>query len=148
MKKIIILIGIVMILISGCVKDSNNLVQSELSEEEKIEEGMGLADPSAIYCHQLGYKLKSSQTQGFCVFPDGSECDTWAFYRGECGRKWSICTKLGYDMKNLTQYEGWDEGGICITKKKTQQFGNITSTKAELVEIGTVHSLMNMNLTR
>lgn len=22
---------------------------------------------------------------GVCVFPDGSECDEWAFFRGECG---------------------------------------------------------------
>ncbi|MBU1866793.1 MAG: DUF333 domain-containing protein, partial [Actinobacteria bacterium] len=23
-------------------------------------------------------------TYGVCVFPDGSECDEWAFFRGEC----------------------------------------------------------------
>ena len=48
-----------------------------------------MANPASVYCVQEGGKVDirtaadGSQT-GFCVFPDGSECDEWAFLRGEC----------------------------------------------------------------
>jgi putative hemolysin len=48
-----------------------------------------VANPAAVFCVQQG-GLSKIQTDeagnqyGVCVFPDGSECDEWAFYRGEC----------------------------------------------------------------
>lgn len=50
----------------------------------------GLPNPASVYCEQQGYTLEirtavdGSQT-GICLFPDGSECDEWTYYRGECG---------------------------------------------------------------
>jgi putative hemolysin len=50
----------------------------------------GLPNPASVYCTQKGNKLEirtavdGSQT-GDCIFPDGSACDEWAYYRGECG---------------------------------------------------------------
>ncbi len=50
---------------------------------------VGMPDPAAQYCVEHGGKLevrKDSQGNeyGVCVFPDGSVCEEWAFYRGEC----------------------------------------------------------------
>ena len=45
-----------------------------------------MPNPAAVYCKDLGYKYEIKD--GVCIFPDGSECDGWAFYRGECGKKW------------------------------------------------------------
>jgi putative hemolysin len=47
------------------------------------------ANPAAAYCVQQGGQSKIVTDQagnqaGVCVFPDGSQCDEWAFYRGEC----------------------------------------------------------------
>jgi putative hemolysin len=53
------------------------------------EPAVGLANPASVYCEEQGYTLEI-RTQadggqyGVCVFPDGSECEEWAFYRGEC----------------------------------------------------------------
>ena len=49
-----------------------------------------VANPASGYCEQNGGKLEmrtdaSGATTGVCVFPDKTECDEWAFYRGECG---------------------------------------------------------------
>lgn len=57
----------------------------------------GIANPASTYCVERGYRSvirngQSGQT-GVCVFPDGSECDEWAFFRGECGVKWLTPTK-------------------------------------------------------
>jgi putative hemolysin len=50
----------------------------------------GLRNPAWVYCEQNGNKLEiltadDGRQSGICVFPDGSACDEWAYYRGECG---------------------------------------------------------------
>ena len=48
-----------------------------------------MPNPASAYCVQQGFKseirtaVDGSQT-GYCIFPDGSECDEWMYYRGEC----------------------------------------------------------------
>jgi putative hemolysin/Tol biopolymer transport system component len=49
----------------------------------------GMANPASVYCEQKGGKLELRQdasggVAGICIFPDGSECDEWAYFRGEC----------------------------------------------------------------
>jgi len=53
------------------------------------EPATGLANPASVYCQEQGYALEmrtdaNGGTYGVCEFPDGSECEEWAFYRGEC----------------------------------------------------------------
>ena len=48
-----------------------------------------IANPASVYCEQNGGTLELRQdasggVAGVCVFPDGSECDEWAYFRGEC----------------------------------------------------------------
>jgi putative hemolysin len=48
-----------------------------------------MPNPAAVYCEQQGYQTEirtsaDGSQVGFCLFPNGSECDQWAFYRGEC----------------------------------------------------------------
>jgi putative hemolysin len=55
-----------------------------------FESPLGLPNPASKFCEDQGYKLEmrtdaNGGTAGFCIFPDGTECDEWAFYRGECG---------------------------------------------------------------
>ena len=50
----------------------------------------GLPNPASVYCEEQGYRVEvrtdgQGNQVGICVFPDGSECDEWAFYPGECG---------------------------------------------------------------
>lgn len=49
----------------------------------------GLPNPVSVYCEQNGNKLEihtapDGSQSGICVFPDGSSCDEWAYFRGEC----------------------------------------------------------------
>jgi putative hemolysin len=51
-----------------------------------------LPNPASVFCEENGGVLEIRQDTdgnqfGVCVFPDGSECDEWAFYRGECAPK-------------------------------------------------------------
>src|SRR4030067_3150003 len=51
---------------------------------------VNMPNPASVYCEQNGNKLEiqtasDGSQNGICVFPDGSECDEWAYFRGECG---------------------------------------------------------------
>lgn len=48
-----------------------------------------MANPASVYCVQQGGKSDirkdaSGGEVGYCVFPDKSECEEWAYMRGEC----------------------------------------------------------------
>lgn len=50
----------------------------------------GIANPASTYCKAQGYttqiiKNSDGSEYGVCVFSDGTACDEWKFYRGECG---------------------------------------------------------------
>src|SRR4030066_2370978 len=49
----------------------------------------GIPNPASVYCTQQGNKHEirmaaDGSQNGICVFPDGSEWDEWAYFRGEC----------------------------------------------------------------
>jgi putative hemolysin len=48
-----------------------------------------LPNPASVYCIEQGGTLDirsdaEGNQYGVCVFADGSECEEWAFFRGEC----------------------------------------------------------------
>jgi len=50
----------------------------------------GIPNPASVYCKEQGNKHEirmaaDGSQSGVCVFPDGSTCDEWAYFRGECG---------------------------------------------------------------
>ncbi len=50
---------------------------------------VSLANPASAYCEENGGTLEmrtdnEGNVSGVCIFTDGSECDEWAFFRGEC----------------------------------------------------------------
>ena len=49
----------------------------------------GLPNPASVFCEEHGGRLDlrtgtDGGVAGICIFPDGSECDEWAYFRGEC----------------------------------------------------------------
>lgn len=62
-------------------------------ETEEIKENVELANPASTYCEQKGYEIEirdeADGQAGYCIFPDGNECEEWRFYRGTCGEKYS-----------------------------------------------------------
>ncbi len=71
-----------------------------------MAQNKGMPNPSVVYCEFLGYKYETRKAKdgsefGVCKFPDGTECDAFAFFRGECGKKYSYCAVKGCTI--LTQ---------------------------------------------
>jgi putative hemolysin len=49
----------------------------------------GLANPASVHCIEQGYIQQMLEDEkgnqyGVCIFPDGSQYEEWAFFRGEC----------------------------------------------------------------
>jgi putative hemolysin len=48
-----------------------------------------MPNPASAFCVEQGFKSEirtaaDGSQSGVCIFPDGSECDDWAYFRGEC----------------------------------------------------------------
>ena len=87
----------------------------------------GLGNPASIYCVELGYEWSVETGElgdyGMCTFPDNSECEEWAFWRGECGQEWTYCEQQGGEIitVNSTPEQPCSPGtddpcGYCVLK--------------------------------
>ena len=58
------------------------------TEEMQIGNQTGMANPASVFCEEQGGQLKmvetAAGTRGFCILQDGTECDEWQYYGGEC----------------------------------------------------------------
>jgi putative hemolysin len=78
----------------------------------------GMPNPASTFCEDQGYRLEirtalDGSQSGYCIFPDGSECDEWAYFRGECGPSTltvlpAVLTAIPTAMPiNAADYQGW-----------------------------------------
>lgn len=93
-KRLIGLLVLVMslfsLLLTGC--DGAAVASSGSRAEPADTEGgapVGLPNPASVYCEEQGGTLdfrydEDGNQYGICVFEDGSQCEEWAFFRGEC----------------------------------------------------------------
>lgn len=91
MKKKWILMALVVVLCGFVVVGCQPADTQGTGETEAAPEGAAeLPNPAAAYCEEQGHKYEirtasDGSQSGVCIFADGSECDDWAYYRGECG---------------------------------------------------------------
>lgn len=63
-----------------------------IEKVEKMEQGqVQIANPASEYCIKMGGKLEMKTDEnkdqfGICHLPDGTDCEEWALFRGECGK--------------------------------------------------------------
>ncbi len=74
-------------LLSACFGVSQEVTMPTFEPAQEPQPGM--ANPASVYCEEQGGRLEirteaGGGQYGVCIFPDGSECDEWAFFRGEC----------------------------------------------------------------
>ena len=56
---------------------------------DSLSLAVGLPNPASVFCIENGGELEIREDAtggqvGFCIFEDGSKCEEWAFYWGEC----------------------------------------------------------------
>ncbi len=71
-----------------------------------------MANPASVHCADQGGKLEIRDEAmgqvGYCMFPDGSECEEWAFFNGECAPGDG---EMKADMANPASVHCVDQGG-------------------------------------
>ncbi len=81
-------LGLILVLmLTGCA--GQQTPDGTIPSTAPSKTGANMANPAAVYCEGQGYRLQPVMTDGggqsaICIFPDGSQCDEWAYYRGEC----------------------------------------------------------------
>jgi inhibitor of cysteine peptidase len=72
------------------VVDVNGVRETFTLDVDNTSPEAELSNPASAYCEEQGYRVEirtdeEGNQYGVCIFPDGSECEEWAFFRGECG---------------------------------------------------------------
>ncbi|MGE5122991.1 MAG: DUF333 domain-containing protein [Acidobacteriaceae bacterium] len=127
--KTSLLVVMCCLLLSACTQANSQLAQTATPISPTIEPTMStLPNPASAFCEQQGYvsviRTASDGSQsGVCVFPDGSECDEWAFFRSECLPAASggslpnpasvFCEQQGYTLQIRTAEDG-SQRGVCV----------------------------------
>lgn len=86
----------------------------------------GMPNPASAFCEEQGGTIEVRDSRdgqyGVCVFQDGSECDEWDFFQGECKPgdydvaptpvhvPWYTNDEYGFSLDPSRDYavEGWD----------------------------------------
>ena len=111
MKRIFI-ITIILMAITACTG-----LQLETAEPTAtIIPPLNMPNPASVYCEKNGYTLEirtaaDGSQSGVCVFPDGSTCDEWAYYREECGPEVENSPTSATTLEATTEVGGGSSGG-------------------------------------
>lgn len=123
---ILVIIGISLFYLFQSIKLRHP--SSSVNETPISSNDIELPNPASVYCLKQGGKLeirkdKDEGEYGVCVFSDGTECDEWAFFKGECKKKEvneGFCgiSTFGSCLKSLDCLKAGCSGQICQSKKE------------------------------
>jgi len=114
MKKIFFYICLFLCIFCGAGSVNG---EQQKDTTDKKEHLVGMPNPAAVYSTKLGYKYEIRKGgYGVVVFPDGTECKGWDFYRGKAGQKWSYCEQHEGKIENRVENMGtWTaEYAVCV----------------------------------
>ena len=112
MKRTIFLI--ILIALTSC---TTSQTQTTPATTKSDTPQANVPNPASVYCQEQGNRLEiriaaDGGQNGVCIFPNGSQCDEWAYFRRECGpvnrsidpSPTQIPTALPIDSAD---YQGW-----------------------------------------
>jgi putative hemolysin len=81
----------------------------------KVTPPVNMPNPASVYCEDNGNTLEirtaaDGGQSGVCIFPDGSTCDEWAYFREECGPVVDNSPTLVTTLETTTEAGGGGSG--------------------------------------
>jgi putative hemolysin len=84
--------------------------EGEIISAKNAEEKNALPNPAAQNCLDKGGKLEylaeTAGTLGICRFDDGTACEEWQFFRGECQKGRSTTPNTAHPYRGLIKKVG------------------------------------------
>jgi|GEM_PF-2192976 len=107
-------------------KNQQNIFETNkesLSPDVSVDKP-GIANPASVYCEKQGGKLEirtapDGSQSGYCMFANGSSCEEWKYFRGEC-------TPAGKDNIQSNQAKKTTLKKISKGERYTSYEGSIT----------------------
>ncbi len=118
MKKFLIF-TIVLILLASCTAPQTQPPSTPGAEVVPTATPQAnMPNPASVFCQEQGYQseirtAEDGSQSGVCIFTDGSECEEWAYFRGECSpAAHSVETPSPTEIPtamplNPADYQGW-----------------------------------------
>jgi|GEM_PF-1644201 len=111
---IIIVIGAIIccfLLLQDNTVSTPNIINYQPRINQRNTPDIGLANPASVYCEQNGGKLEivtaaDGSQSGNCILPDGTKCEEWAYYRGDCKKSTDTISNDSGMNKSLCEKEG------------------------------------------
>ena len=97
-------LGLVALLTMGCLTLAGCNKNAPVENPDVNAE---IPNPAAVYCEENGGTLDLETW--LCIFDDGSSCEEWAYYRGECQQGESLDVFLPEWAKTSLNNEELDE---------------------------------------
>ena len=77
--------------LQGYMEDQINFNPENIRGINQISQSpvIGLKNPASAFCESNGGRVDIRRNSvgdevGYCIFPDGSSCEEWSFFNGEC----------------------------------------------------------------
>jgi putative hemolysin len=126
--KSIFIVTIILMTLAACTIKNGQTPEPTLIDIPHFN----MPNPASVYCEQQGNKLEiktatDGSQSGVCIFPNGSTCDAWAYFRGECGTE----TLENPKLDQTTQPTPYASGGYMqpgTSEKIEDWWGVIRST--------------------
>ena len=90
MKTKLCLIAAVLSLLAACTSPEAPPTATVPAPPAATVPAADMPNPASAYCEAQGFTSEirtaaDGSQSGVCILADGTECDEWAFFRGECG---------------------------------------------------------------
>lgn len=100
--KVVYFFGLfmVMVFLVGCFEPQPYMLDKDEKLQNRIQNKTGISNLATLYCmNETGTYWSTKETRagemGICNFDDGTWCEEWAFFRGECERGMNYTTCEG-----------------------------------------------------
>lgn len=119
-----------LISLTACHSQPQKYMGTPEEQSQKWEAAKtGIANPASTNCIDKGYSWSAKKSEsgeyGICTFHDGSWCEEWAFYRGNCAPGMNV-TRCGDEYWGKTICtEGYEP--VCAKVNSTgrwEEFNN------------------------
>ena len=97
-KSLLVALGLMSVLCLAACQKNPEPVAVDNGDEGETQVEAWMANPASVYCEENGGTLEMVSDEngeyGVCNLPDGTSCEEWAYYRGECPSEAEMKTSL------------------------------------------------------